>query len=406
MEIHEQISKFTSLFSRLNTYISLLSVQSKRSCQHPKVSQKRFLLELSDVFSALHLCTKDLSKMYCLKSRLERDLPMISEKVKTTDECIVNSLIAIVTCTGKLSEIISDSKAQIIRDGTASEQSSRGGRGYMGANAHPLVADFKKRAANYLSLLNQEGEQESVPYEEALWAREEARSGVAGREALERQLESSHQRATRLEQEVEHWRLEYQLLQLRYSKEVQKAQEIKEQLNSMNSMTKMDDNVESEVCNSAAKDESKTQGNSVKSSTTTNMLGKLEKAFEFPAEVEAREKEIKEYFTGRINQLVADRQVSESKALTLHSEVTILHKRLELCHDSKSELESKQQIMADHLKELQEELQTTTQNYESQLSMMSEHLANMNEKLAVQKDEIDELTYQLNNKTSRKGKLK
>jgi protein phosphatase 1 regulatory subunit 21 len=50
------------------------------------------------------------------------------------------------------------------------------------------------------------------------------------------------------------------------------------------------------------------------------------------------------------------------------------------------------------LDKLQEELTTTTTNYESQLSMMSEHLANMNEKLTVQKDEIDQLKYQLKNK--------
>lgn len=43
----------------------------------------------------------------------------------------------------------------------------------------------------------------------------------------------------------------------------------------------------------------------------------------------------------------------------------------------------------------QDELQTTTRSYEGQLSMMSEHLAGMNEKLALQKDEIDDLRSQL-----------
>ena len=47
---------------------------------------------------------------------------------------------------------------------------------------------------------------------------------------------------------------------------------------------------------------------------------------------------------------------------------------------------------------LQDELQTTTRSYEGQLSMMSEHLAGMNEKLTTQKEEIDMLKYQLNNK--------
>lgn len=52
----------------------------------------------------------------------------------------------------------------------------------------------------------------------------------------------------------------------------------------------------------------------------------------------------------------------------------------------------------DALEKLQGELLTTTTNYETQLSMMSEHLANMNEKLTVQKDEIDQLNYQLKTK--------
>ena len=44
---------------------------------------------------------------------------------------------------------------------------------------------------------------------------------------------------------------------------------------------------------------------------------------------------------------------------------------------------------------LQDELQTTTRNYEGQLAMMSDHLAGMNEKLARQKDEIDALKLQV-----------
>jgi exonuclease VII large subunit len=56
--------------------------------------------------------------------------------------------------------------------------------------------------------------------------------------------------------------------------------------------------------------------------------------------------------------------------------------------------------MQDLAAKLQEDLQTTTHNYETQLSIMSEHLANMNDKLTVQRDEIDQLKYQLTNKVS------
>lgn len=66
--------------------------------------------------------------------------------------------------------------------------------------------------------------------------------------------------------------------------------------------------------------------------------------------------------------------------------------------EQKSLTEQKMSASGDALEKLQGELLTTTTNYETQLSMMSEHLANMNEKLTVQKDEIDQLNYQLKTK--------
>jgi len=75
-----------------------------------------------------------------------------------------------------------------------------------------------------------------------------------------------------------------------------------------------------------------------------------------------------------------------------------LHERLQLAVEQRSLMEQQKVAAELSLEKLQEELHTTTTNYESQLSMMSEHLANMNEKLTVQKDEIDQLKYQLKNK--------
>jgi len=41
-------------------------------------------------------------------------------------------------------------------------------------------------------------------------------------------------------------------------------------------------------------------------------------------EVEAREAEVKKYFTDRINQLVADRQLYEGKASSFRAEVILI----------------------------------------------------------------------------------
>jgi protein phosphatase 1 regulatory subunit 21 len=75
-----------------------------------------------------------------------------------------------------------------------------------------------------------------------------------------------------------------------------------------------------------------------------------------------------------------------------------LHERLQLAVEQKSLTEQQMSVSGQSLEKLQGELLTTTTNYETQLSMMSEHLANMNEKLTVQKDEIDQLNYQLKSK--------
>jgi exonuclease VII large subunit len=77
-----------------------------------------------------------------------------------------------------------------------------------------------------------------------------------------------------------------------------------------------------------------------------------------------------------------------------------LHERLQLATAQRSMAKEKLQSAESALVRLQEELHTTTHNYETQLSLMSEHLANMNEKLAVQRDEIDQLKYQLGQKVS------
>lgn len=45
----------------------------------------------------------DLSKHYNSKVSLEHQLPTASQKLKTTDECVVSSLISLVTCVSKVS---------------------------------------------------------------------------------------------------------------------------------------------------------------------------------------------------------------------------------------------------------------------------------------------------------------
>nr|CAD7199347.1 unnamed protein product [Timema douglasi] len=133
--------------------------------------------------------------------------------------------------------------------------------------------------------------------------------------------------------------------------------------------------------------------------SVTNMLGSLDCPLPpLQAEAEAREQEVKNYFTNRINELVVVSQETETKAAILAGECSSLQHRLELCQSGKQQSAEDLSEALEKLTRLQEELQTTTENYEVQLSIMSEHLANMNEKLTLQRDEIDQLKYQLTSK--------
>ncbi|KAJ9600198.1 hypothetical protein L9F63_009532, partial [Diploptera punctata] len=378
-EVRHHIALVTGHFIKLNTYVKLLAVQSKRACQHPPASQRRFLLELTEVLKVLHESMKDLSRAYSQKSNIEHELPTTTERLRTTDECLVNSLGAVVSAMGKLATVLSDSRAELCKVTSASSLTVLSSSGSM----HPSVSSFKKRAALYVSCLDQE-ESPSVPYEDALREHDEVKTNALSRESLTEQLTSCRQRATKLEQDKEHWRLEYQLLQLRHCK---KVKDLEGQIQSLSGSTTphSDDSQVDKVI-------------TMDPVTVTNLLGRLDAPLGLTAEADSREQEVKNYLTEQINQLVAACQCAETKAGTLAAECQVLKNRLELCLENKLQAESSVQQMQDSVAKLQEDLQTTTHNYETQLSIMSEHLANMNDKLAVQRDEIDQLKYQLTNK--------
>jgi hypothetical protein len=65
----------------------------------------------------------------------------------------------------------------------------------------------------------QQEEPPSVPYKVALRQKQECEGN--NKEALGEQLEKSQQRATQIEQDREHWRHEFQLLQMKHTKEQQ-----------------------------------------------------------------------------------------------------------------------------------------------------------------------------------------
>nr|CAD7425647.1 unnamed protein product [Timema monikensis] len=345
-------------------------------------------------YSVQEMYSLDLSRAWSHKRSIEQQLPTSSERLRTTNACLVNALSAVSSSIGKLSGLLLDSRSELCSLPSNEFPSE------ILKYSHPAVAG-----------------------EDEIKGKEQADNDLMSQESFSKQLSGVTQRATKLEQEREHWRLEYQLLQLKYDKAKVALRVSHFLLMNYNGMKPRSGDLAvmidflKETANTSLSSGSNKlnefenklkagnlERNNIQTAlnsfdrpaptSVTNMLGSLDCPLPpLQAEAEAREQEVKNYFTNRINELVVVSQETETKAAILAGE-----HRLELCQSGKQQSAEDLSEALEKLTRLQEELQTTTENYEVQLSIMSEHLANMNEKLTLQRDEIDQLKYQLTSK--------
>lgn len=104
------------------------------------------------------------------------------------------------------------------------------------------------------------------------------------------------------------------------------------------------------------------------------------------------------YYAGKLNALVEEKQRAEGKACLIRSECTALHRRLEYLADSEHELTETMVKWKQYAAQLKDELRSTTDSYETQLSVLSEHLVELNMDLNDKREAIEELNAQLSNK--------
>ncbi|XP_033733820.1 protein phosphatase 1 regulatory subunit 21-like isoform X2 [Pecten maximus] len=396
MDLHRSLKHLTSVFNKLDTYIALLATQSQNHCQYPHQNHFSFFVSLSKVLQDLDTSVRDVSKHYNSKVSLEHQLPTATQKLKTTDECIVSSLISMVTCTGKISAFFSVNVDFFKENpGYRTRGSSIGtDTAVDGPRSGPATVCFRQKASTYLSQLSGPCP-ETVPHRVAVQNRKVLLSSTESREGLSKQLTTAQTRVNKLEQEKEHWMLELQLLQIKHDKETEKVQKLEKELASRLASGAMKDSIEDNISK-----EPSSRTSSLDAVIPQNpeakaaMFGKLDMVSAGSSDAETREVLIKNHFTNRINDQALQLQLVESKAVNFHSEVRALHKQLQIADKSKTRCEEELKDSSQHLAQLRDELQTTTKSYEGQLSMMSEHLASMNEKLAQQKDEIDDLKSQ------------
>ncbi|XP_074653061.1 protein phosphatase 1 regulatory subunit 21-like [Tubulanus polymorphus] len=405
MELHSALQRFMAALNKLETHTALIAAQSKKGCHHPKSNQGKMFALLTASLHGFHEALREVSKHYNSKVSLEHQLPTATQKLKTTDECVVSSLVSLVTTTGRFSTFL---ESNLDFFSTMAGYRTRGSsistnESEEGPKSNPVVSLFRQRAANYIQLISRPCP-ESVPYKTALQNRRILLSSTESRDSLAQQVTSLHDKVCKLEQDKEHWLLESQLLQIKYEKELKRVGDLEQQLQRLQrSMTgSIEDNLH---IDSTAEQRNKSLSVSSTSIDPT-IIGTLVKEGIEDDDVQTREELIKNHYTARITSLTNQLQVAESKAVNFHAECRALHKRLSAAEKSKSVNLTDLDSTTQEVSQLKDELQTTKRSYESQLSLMSEHIAGLNDKLTTQKDEIDALKLLLNSHSKGSRNLK
>uniref|UniRef100_A0A8C9VGX8 Protein phosphatase 1, regulatory subunit 21 n=1 Tax=Scleropages formosus TaxID=113540 RepID=A0A8C9VGX8_SCLFO len=371
-EIQSDMRRITAHFKKLQSYICLLALPSVRPDTLPQTSLATVFTHLTACLHGLHDAVKEMSKHYSQKASLEQELPTVTEKLCTTNECLLSSLCSLANCTGKMATFFSNNLDFFV---SSAGYGPRGGAGAINPLHAECMLGNKKQAAAYML-----SRPESVPYKEALSNRRVLTSSTESREGLTQQVQQSQEKIARLEQEKEHWLLEAQLGRVRLEKESLRIADLEARLaaalgTSPAVQPPPQDGSTSPLCVTAA--------------LTHNSFGQV-------GDEQSREQLIKAHYMARVGELTTQLQMSDSKAVHFYAECRALAKRLALAEKSRETLTEGAKLANQNISRLQDELATTKRSYEDQLSMMSDHLCSMNETLSKQREEID--TLKLGNK--------
>lgn len=398
-ELQSDMKKVTSVFEKLQTYISLLALPSLREDALPQSSSCAVFTQVAASLHSLYDVIKEMSKHYSQKTTLEQELPTVTQKLRTTNECLLSSLGSLTNSTQKIATFFSNNLDFFT---SSSGYSPRGGSGALNPTQAESMLGNKKQASAYMQAVRK-ARPESVPYREALTNRHVLTSSTESREGLTQQVLQSQEKIARLEQEKEHWLLEAQLGRVRLQKETQRITELEAQLSSAlggavaaaaPASGAQAAGEESPSSASGREDqETPEKGASKETTQSTSLVGMLitTTCSEDVSSEDSREELIKSHYMSRIADLTSQLQMSDSKAVHFHAECRALAKRLAIAEKSREAMREELKVATQNVSRLQDELATTKRSYEDQLSMMSDHLCSMNETLSKQREEIDTL---------------
>ncbi|NWX37160.1 PPR21 phosphatase, partial [Notiomystis cincta] len=388
MELHRDMKRLTAVFEKLHTYISLLALPSTRPEGLLRTNYNFVFTNIAASLHGFHDILKDISKHYSQKAALEQEVPTATQKLITTNDCILSSVAALTNGAGKMASFFSNNLDHFT---TSLSCGPKGGTEFISPLSAECMLQYKKKAAAYMKSLKKPCA-DSVPYEEALANRRVLLSSTESREGLAQQVQQSLEKIAKLEQEKEHWMLEAQLAKIKLEKENQK---LKNSLSGHLTETIQ----ERSILPNVTEQKKETTEKSLREPIKSTSLCCLPKFLLCQApDVESREDLIKTHYMARIAELTSHLQLADSKSVHFHAECRALAKRLSLAEKSKESLTEELKLASQNITRLQasklfcnDELMTTKRSYEDQLSMMSDHLCSMNETLTKQREEIDTL---------------
>ncbi|KAK7082536.1 hypothetical protein SK128_023092 [Halocaridina rubra] len=372
-------SRLVLSWGSLTPYVSTLASQNTPNSNLPPSAQGRVITMLSDRLSNLHAAFREASNVYLKKAFGERDLASISGESRAANDEIVSVLTVLASTTSKMSEIFREQVVPSWNRGGSTPSTP--------SSPYPSMPyGLSKSPSNSTSVTQDESHQ--ILYDGGLCSPMNGVSYSDAEASLMKQLALTSSKLSQMEAEREHWRLEHQLLQCKLQKEVKHVRHLEQQLKGETASIDSD----SELLR--GKEHS---GSTLSSSS---FIGEVLSSDCVPDE---REKDIRNHFTSRCSHLYMQLISSLSQASLYQNECESLIRRLVVSEEKQSGSEQEVDRQRENANELKETLQTTSRNYEEQISTMSEHLADLNEKLQSQTELIEQLKYEA--KLGKSGKI-
>uniref|UniRef100_A0A8C6BF38 Protein phosphatase 1 regulatory subunit 21 n=1 Tax=Monodon monoceros TaxID=40151 RepID=A0A8C6BF38_MONMO len=352
LELSQDMKKMTAVFEKLQTYIGLLALPSTEPDGLLRTNYSSVLTHVGAALHGFHDVMKDISKHYSQKATIEHELPTATQKLITTNDCILSSVVALTNGAGKIASFFSNNVDYFVASLSYGPKTASG---FISPLSAECMLQYKKKAAAYMKAL--------------------------------RKVQQSLEKISKLEQEKEHWMLEAQLAKIKLEKENQRTADKLKSTSSGQAVGVAQEGAT--VVTAAGQEDASAKAVPVPVHSTS-----------LAPDVESREDLIRNHYMARIVELTSQLQLADSKSVHFYAECRALSKRLALAEKSKEALAEEMKVASQNNSRLQDELTTTKRSYEDQLSMMSDHLCSMNETLSKQREEIDTL------KMSSKGNSK